>query len=193
MTDEPGWVEAAQRGDVAAFNHLVDAHQLVAYNLAYRTLRNSEDAADATQEAFLSAFRAIRSFHGTSFRAWLLRIVLNACFDARRRSMRRPSTSMDALVEEAGDVAWRDERAPDPEAAALSRETRTAIEAALAALPEDQRLAIVLVDIQGLDYQEAAQALACPIGTVRSRLARGRARVRDELLASGNLSVREGI
>ncbi len=190
---EESWISAAQRGDLDAFNRLVDRHQLVAYNVALRTLHNAEDAADATQDAFLSAFRAIASFRGSSFRAWLLRIVLNACYDARRRSMRRPTTSMDALVEEGGELPWGDERAPDPEAMSLSRETRTTIEAALGALPEDQRLTIILVDIQGLGYEEAAHALDCPIGTVRSRLARGRARMRDELLASGNLSVREGI
>jgi len=188
MTDDAQWIEAAQAGDADAFNVLVERHQAVAYNLAYRTLRNVDDAADATQEAFLSAFRAVRSFHGASFRAWLLRIVLNACYDARRRSGRRPASSMEALAEEVGELPWADERALDPEAAVLSRETCAAIERALAALPEDQRLAIVLVDIQGLAYEEAAGALDCPIGTVRSRLARGRARVRDDLLASGNLS-----
>lgn len=188
MTDEQAWIEAAQRGEVDAFNRLVERHQLAAYNLAYRTVRNVDDAADATQDAFLSAFRAIRSFHGTSFRSWLLRIVLNACYDARRRAARRPASSMDALAEEIGDLPWADERALDPESAALAAEIRVVIERALAALPEDQRLAIVLVDIQGLAYEEAAEALACPIGTVRSRLARGRARVRDELAASGNLS-----
>ena len=103
MTDDARWIEAARAGDVDAFNILVERHQVVAYNLAYRTLRNVDDAADATQEAFLSAFRAVRSFHGASFRAWLLRIVLNACYDARRRSSRRPASSMEALAEEIGE------------------------------------------------------------------------------------------
>ena len=191
--DEQRWVAAAQAGDVDAFNRLVDRHQLVAYNVALRTLRNAEDAADATQEAFLSAFRAVRSFRGASFRAWLLRIVLNACYDASRRSGRRPAVSMDALMEEVGELAWSDERTLDPVTAALTGETRAAIEAGLALLPEDQRLAIVLVDVQGLGYEEAAEVLDCPIGTIRSRLARGRARMRDELLRTGNLSVVEGI
>jgi RNA polymerase sigma-70 factor (ECF subfamily) len=187
VTDEPGWIASAQAGDVDAFNRLADRHQVAAYNLAYRTLRNKEDAADATQDAFISAFRAIGSFRGSSFRAWLLRIVLNACYDARRRSARRPTSSMEALAEQIGELPWADEHAPDPEAAVLSREARAAIERVMAQLPEDQRLAIVLVDMQGLAYEEAAEALQCPIGTVRSRLARGRARVRDELLAAGNL------
>jgi len=189
VIDEQAWIDAAQRGDVEAFNRLVERHQTVAYNLAYRTVHNVDDAADATQEAFLSAFRAIRSFHGSSFRAWLLRIVVNACYDARRHAARRPTSSTDALAAEMGELPWADERAPDPEHVALSAETRATIEVALATLPEDQRLAIVLVDMQQLSYEEAAEALACPIGTVRSRLARGRARMRDELLASGNLSV----
>src|SRR5207249_3434593 len=157
-----------------------------AFNVAVRTLRNPDDAADATQEAFLSAFRMVRTFRGTSFRAWLFRIVVNACYDARRHSSRRPASSMDALTEELGELPLADERAPDPERAILSNETRAAIEQGLGALPEDQRLAIVLVDVQGLSYDEAAEALACPIGTVRSRLARGRARLRDELIAAGD-------
>jgi len=185
VIDEQPWIEAAQRGDVQAFNNLVELHQTAAFNVAVRTLRNADDAADATQEAFLSAFRMIRTLRGTSFRAWLFRIVVNACYDARRHSSRRPTSSIDALAEELGELPLADERALDPERAILSNETRAAIERALAALPEEQRLAIVLVDVQGLSYDEAAEALACPIGTVRSRLARGRARLRDELIAAG--------
>lgn len=191
MEGEERWIAAAQEGDVGAFNQLVERHQSAAYNVAYRTLRNADDAADATQEAFLSAFRSIRSFRGGSFRAWLLRIVVNACYDVHRYARRRPATSMEAMLEERGDASphpartrgWGDPGAPDPEAAALSRETREAIEAAIALLPEDQRVAVVLVDIQGLSYEEAAEAMGSPVGTVRSRLARARARLRDELRA----------
>lgn len=155
---EDRWIAAAQAGDVSAFNQLVEQHQSAAYNVAYRTLRNVDDAADATQEAFLSAFRSIRSFRGGSFRAWLLRIVVNACYDVHRYARRRPATSMEAMLEERDDASshpaqtrgWADPGAPDPEAATLSRETREAIEAAIALLPEDQRVAVALVDIQGL-------------------------------------------
>ncbi len=188
LPDEQRWVRAAQTGDLQAFNQLVERYQTLAYNVAYRTLGHAEDAADATQDAFLSAFRAIGDFRGGSFRGWLLRIVVNACYDARRRGQRRPATSMDAIVEELGDAPWADERAPDPESVVLTHEVRVAIERALDRLPDDQRVALVLVDVQGLSYDEAAEAMECPVGTVRSRLARARARVRDLLVESGNFS-----
>jgi RNA polymerase sigma-70 factor (ECF subfamily) len=187
ILSEQRWIRAAQAGDVDAFNSLVDAYQDMAYTVALRTLGHAEDAADASQEAFISAYRSIGAFRGGSFRAWLIRIVVNACYDLRRYARRRPSASLDGLVEDIGEEPWVDERAQDPEASALSSETRAAIERALDALPEEQRLAIVLVDMQGLTYEEAAEALDCAVGTVRSRLARGRARARDELRAEGNL------
>jgi RNA polymerase sigma-70 factor (ECF subfamily) len=188
LLDEQRWVRAAQNGDLQAFNLLVERYQTLAYNVAYRTLGHPEDAADATQDAFLSAFRAIRDFRGGSFRGWLLRIVVNACYDARRRGRRRPATSMDAIVEELGDAPWADEHAADPEEVVLTRELREAIERALDRLPDDQRIALVLVDVQSLSYDEAAEAMECPIGTIRSRLARARARLRDLLDESGNSS-----
>jgi RNA polymerase sigma-70 factor (ECF subfamily) len=186
LIDEERWVRAAREGDVDAFNQLVERYETAAYNVALRAIGNAEDAADATQEAFLSAFRAMAEFRGGSFKAWLLRIVLNACHDISRRQRRRPATSMDALVEEVGEAPWADPAAPDPEAIVLSREARDAIEQALAELPAEQRIAIVLVDLQELSYEEAAEAMGCAVGTIRSRLARGRARVRDRLLATGN-------
>jgi len=185
--EDEAWVLAAQRGDAEAFDRLVDRYQVAAYGVAYRMLRNVEDAADAAQDGFLSAYRAIGTFRGGSFRAWLLRIVLNACYDLRRHAVRRPASSMDALVEDLGEAPWPDASAADPEATALSAETLAAVEGALAQLSEEQRAAVVLVDVQGLSYEEAAEAMACALGTVRSRLARGRARVRDLLIESGDL------
>jgi RNA polymerase sigma-70 factor (ECF subfamily) len=185
--EERRWVVASQRGDLAAFNCLVERHQGVAYATALRLLGNTEDAADVTQDAFLSAYRAIGSFRGGSFRAWLLRIVVNAGRDLQRRWQRRPAQSLDLLSGEDDVEPWADPRAEDPETAVLSGEARRSIEQALAELPEDQRLCIVLVDVQGLSYEEASLAMGCPVGTVRSRLSRARARVRDALLASGNL------
>jgi RNA polymerase sigma-70 factor (ECF subfamily) len=188
LLDEERWVRAARQGDVDAFNQLVERYETAAYNVALRAVGSAEDADDATQEAFYSAFRAMAEFRGGSFKAWLLRIVLNACHDLTRRQRRRPATSMDALVEAAGEAPWADPAAPDPEAVALSHETREAIERAIAELPDEQRIAIALVDLQELSYEEAAEAMGCVVGTIRSRLARGRARVRDRLLALGNLT-----
>lgn len=182
-------MEAARRGDVAAFNRLVDAYQSLAYNVAYRTLGQAETAADATQDAFLAAFRGIREFRGASFRAWLLRIVVNTCYDCLRRQRRRPADSLEALVEQehAGEPL---DPSPGPERTALQRETAALIQRLLDELPAEQRLAVVLCDVQGLSYEEAAEALAVPLGTVKSRLARGRAQLRDALAARGELPSR---
>ena len=186
--DEDIWIREARQGSIDAFNCLVERFQTLAYGVAFRYLGNANDAADVTQDAFFSAYRALTTFRGGSFSAWLLRIVVNACHDAHRRSSRRPTSSMDIIVEELGEAPWEDEQAPDPESEALSIEAREEIERALARLPDEQRLAIVLVDVEGLSYEEAAAAAGCAVCTIRSRLARGRSRVRDELLAAGMLS-----
>ena len=185
--DEERWLLAAREGDLDAFNCLVERYQAAAYTVALHTLRDPDQAADATQDAFISAYRAIGQQRGGSFRGWLMRIVVNACLDLRRREKRRPASSLEAVVEQIGEAPWADAASENPESIALSRETAEAIQAALAELPEEQRLAIVLVDVQGFSYEEAAQALGCAVGTVRSRLARGRLRVRDLLVQQGNL------
>jgi RNA polymerase sigma-70 factor (ECF subfamily) len=186
--DEARWLKAAREGDPVAFQRLIEVHEVSAFNVAFLTLRNRDEAADATQDALLSAYRGLAQFREGSFRAWLMRIVVNSCHDIRRRASRRPTTSLEAIVEEAGEAPWADPKAQDPESATMSKETQAAIHSALAALPEDQRMTIVLVDVQGFSYEEAAHALGCAVGTVRSRLARGRERARDLLQADGNLS-----
>jgi len=195
--DEAALIADARRGDVEAFNHLVLAHQSKAFNLAYRITGDGESAADATQEAFLSAYRSLRSYRGGSFRAWLLRIVTNACYDELRRRKRRPAESLDAVEEDSpsGDGV----RAEDvffstnegPEASAERAEVTRAIERCLNGLPDEFRTVVVLADILALDYAEVAGAMGSPIGTVRSRLARARARLRDCLEASRELSGRQ--
>jgi RNA polymerase sigma-70 factor (ECF subfamily) len=182
------WVVSAQRGDVAAFNCLVERYQSAAYTVALRLLANPEDAADVTQDAFLSAYRSMGSFRGGSFRAWLLRIVVNAGHDLQRRRQRRPAASSEVIVGEADVEPWADPHVSDPESARRSEEARGASEQALAALPDEQRMAVVLVDMEGLSYEEAAESMDCAIGTIRSRLARARARLRDALVSQGNLS-----
>jgi RNA polymerase sigma-70 factor (ECF subfamily) len=189
-------IARAQRGDVAAFNGLVERYQGLAYSVAYRTLGDSEAAADATQDAFLAAFNAIGGFRGDplkapqAFKAWLLRIVTNACFDIARRAQRRPATSLDRLLEERGEAATDQIVDPNrpPESEALRAELFEQIQDALLELPFDQRTAVVLSDLHGLSYDEIAAATSTSLGTVKSRIARGRAKLRDRLSARPELS-----
>ncbi len=184
---ELAWVEAARGGDVESFNSLVLRYQGLVYNLAYRTLSDAEDAADASQEAFFSAYRALASFRGGSFKSWLLRIVVNACYDALRRRQRRPTDSLEALLEQPSGEQVLPDPSAGPEPIALSAETAAAIQDGLARLSPDNRLAVVLCDVQGSSYEEAATVLDVPIGTVKSRLSRGRAQLRDFLASRGEL------
>jgi len=180
--DERSRVEAAQQGDLTAFNELILYYQNLAYNLAYQLLRDPASADDATQVAFISAYRALGQFRGGSFRAWLLRIVVNACYDELRRRKRRPTISWDDfqdLDEEANPHLADGGELPEEK---LQRaELRKMLENVLDCLPEDQRMVIFLVDRMGLSYNEAAETLRIRLGTVKSRLARARAKMRDLL------------
>jgi RNA polymerase sigma factor (sigma-70 family) len=191
---DEGTLEAAQRGDVVSFNALIEAYQRQVYNICYRTLGNAEDAADATQDAMLSAFRGIRSFNGSlaGLKSWLLRIAVNACYDQLRRRQRRPAESLDALsAPDADSPADRlADLEPTPEQQALGAETARHIQQAIDRLPSEQRLTVVLCDVQGLSYEEAAQAMSCELGTVKSRLSRARAQLRVLLIEKGELPAR---
>ncbi|MBF6589251.1 MAG: sigma-70 family RNA polymerase sigma factor [Ktedonobacterales bacterium] len=191
-------IARSQCGDRSAFNTLVERYQGVAYALALRMLGDAETAADVTQEAFFSAFRHLATFRGTSFRAWLLRIVSNGCFDIFRARGRQPTTSLEALLEantESGMGTLSDAHLPaalidaswDPERVALRLEVIEAIQAALLRLPPEQRLALILSDVQGLPYEEIARVMETPLGTVKSRIARARAQLRVVLLGGGEL------
>jgi RNA polymerase sigma-70 factor (ECF subfamily) len=185
-------VEAGQRGDVDAFNQLVRLYEGRLYNLCYRMLGDSESAADATQDAFLSAYRNLRSFRGGSFRSWLLRIATNTCYDVLRVRKRRPTISLDAALDSEDESAHFDPPDPGeaPDEAALRRELGVAIEHGLAQIPNDQRAVVILSDIQGLSYDEIATITGTNLGTVKSRLSRGRARLRDILKAGELLPLR---
>jgi RNA polymerase sigma-70 factor (ECF subfamily) len=182
--DEALLIKDARGGDLDAFNRLVIEYQSLAFNLAYRILADPAAAEDATQEAFISAYQALRRFRGDSFRGWLMRIVTNACYDELRRQKRKPATSLDQLTEARDDFLEDAEStisagAEKPEQEVVRSELRTAIERCLEGLSVEFRVVAVLVDIQGYDYQEAARAADTPIGTVKSRLARARAQLRD--------------
>lgn len=186
--DEKRLVEQARRGDTQAFNRLVLAYQDLAYNVAYRLMGEAEAAADATQDAFLSAYKALSGFRGGSFKAWLLRIVTNACYDQLRLKQRRPSTSLeDLLIEPDQEPSFLRDEGEGPEDFALRQELNQVIQKAILTLPLDQRTVLVLSDIQGLSYEEIAQVTQVSLGTVKSRLSRARARLRDQLLAQEEL------
>ena len=169
----------ARRGDLDAFNELVLEHQGIVYALCFRLMGQKQAAEDAAQEAFVSAWRAISGLRGEQFRPWLLRIASNACRDELRRRVRRPANSLE-LAQEAG-VPDPPDTEPTPEADLMQGELRQQIETALASLPAEQRIAVVLCDVDGLDYSEIAAAMRTSMGTVKSRIARGRARLRTLL------------
>ena len=195
--DEPAIIRSAQRGDVDAFNSLVITYQTQVYNVALRIMGDPPAAADATQEAFISAYKGLRNFRGGSFKSWLLRTVTNACYDALRYSRRRPATSLDALGEDpdgqaddstsAGFDEFVASDAESPAAAAERSELRQAIAEGLKQLPPDQRIAFVLSDVQGMSYEEVADTMQTSLGTVKSRLSRARAKLRDYLLTQTEL------
>lgn len=172
-------VNRSQNGELAAFNAIVERYQSRVYNLSARILGNATSAEDATQEAFISAYKAIGKFRGGSLRAWLLRIASNTCYDILRSSKRRPEQSLDLSMENPGfQVA---SGAASPEQQAITSELGSEIQRAIIALPEDQRMVLVMIDVQGASYDETAQAIGTSMGTVKSRLSRARGRMRDYL------------
>ena len=185
--EEKADITAAQNGDVRAFNRLLDGYQTLAYNIAYRILGDVDEAADACQEAFLSAFKNIRRFRGGVFKSWLMRIVTNACYDRLRYRRRRRTESLEDLAQNPDDDSYLCDPVPQPENHLLSRELEQTIMKGLQSLPEDQRTTLVLVDIHGFSYQEVAEITSAATGTVRSRLSRARAKLRDYLVACGEL------
>jgi RNA polymerase sigma factor (sigma-70 family) len=188
--DEGALIQAAKEGDLNSFNHLVLLYQDQVYNQAYRMMGEPGYAADATQEAFISAYRKLHSYRGGSFRAWLLRIVSNACYDELRRRQRRPTTSLEPMDdggEEIESPHWLADPGETPEDSLERSELGSAIQSCLDELPLDFRVVVVLVDVQGMDYSEAAQAVGKPVGTIKSRLARARTRLRDCLQGFGEL------
>jgi RNA polymerase sigma-70 factor (ECF subfamily) len=183
--DEGQLVQSSRKGDLGAFNTLVQIYQRQVYNLCLRMV-GSAAAEDAAQEAFITAYRRLSSFRGGSFRAWLLRIAANICCDELRRRRSRPAASLEAALE-AGSPADVPSPLANPEEEALRRELARHLQQGLATLPTEQRLAIILRDIHGLSYEELAEALGCSLGTVKSRIARGRARMRQYLMARREL------
>jgi RNA polymerase sigma-70 factor (ECF subfamily) len=180
--DESGLIKDALKGDLDAFNRLVLAYQDMLYYQAYRMMGEAQAAEDVTQEAFISAFKKLRQYRGGSFKSWLLRIVTNACYDELRRRKRRPTSPLEPLndyEEEIESPRWMTDPSESPEEAAERAELSRALQDCLDELPPDFRAVVVLVDVQGLDYSETAEAIGTPLGTIKSRLARARSRLRE--------------
>jgi len=186
--DETYLIQQAQQGDVGAYNTLVLHYQDAVYNVAYRIMGEPGAAADASQEAFISAYKALRRFRGGNFKSWLMRIVTNACYDELRRRKRRPQSSLDQIVESyESSPLLVSQSEPGPEESRQWTEVVEAISRCLDELPDDQRVATVLRDVEGYDYSEIAEIMASTLGTVKSRLSRARAKLRDCLQGMGEL------
>lgn len=177
-------------GDANAFETLVLEYEKNAYNIALRMTGNSEDAADMTQEAFIKAYNSLQSFRGDSkFSVWLYRIVSNVCLDFLRSKNRRPTVSL-SVEDDDGEDAQLDvaDESQSPELLLDRKLTRDSVRRGLDSLPPDYRQILLLREIQGLSYDEIAQALSLEVGTVKSRIFRARKRLCTFLIDDGNIS-----
>lgn len=184
MIYEPDNVDRARNGDLAAFNALVLEHQGLVYAVCLRQLGQPQAAEDAAQEAFISAWKNLASLRGP-FRPWLLRIAVNACTDEQRRRGRRPASSLEVAMDDG--VPEPPDSDPSPESATLSSEVQQRIDGAMKLLVPEQRIAVHLRDVEGLDYAEIASAMNTNVGTVKSRISRGRTELRRLLLQEPEL------
>ncbi|MCP4418484.1 MAG: sigma-70 family RNA polymerase sigma factor [Chloroflexi bacterium] len=178
--DEVKLIGQAQKGDVQAYNTLVLHFQQAVYNVAYRIMGEPQSAEDATQDAFISAYKSLNKFRGGNFKAWLLRITTNGCYDELRRRKRRPQSSLEGITDD-NDESFAFLRDPEigPEGRQQQMELIGAIEECLHNLPDDQRITAVLCDVEGYDYSEIASITDVSLGTVKSRMSRARSKLRD--------------
>lgn len=185
--DEEALIRQAMTGSLEAFNELVLVYQSRAHNLAYALLGDAALAEDATQEGFIKAFQNMGSFRGNSFRAWLLKIVTNAAYDILRRNHRHPTEPLFPVDEDGEELqtpAWIADPIASVQDIVEQKETSKHLYQMLDELPDVFRIVITLIDIDELDYTEAARILNVPLGTVKSRLARARLQMVEKLKAS---------
>lgn len=186
-SDEVMLTRSASDGDLEAFNQLVLRYQNMAYNHAYALLGDSSLAEDITQESFIKAFQAMNTFRGGYFRSWLLKIVTNCAYDILRQSRRHPTQPLfpqDEDREEIESPAWLIDTTSSVQYRVEENELSNDIYKTLDELPDVYRTVLMLIDINELDYREAAAALGVPIGTIKSRLARARRLMQIKLQAS---------
>jgi RNA polymerase sigma-70 factor, ECF subfamily len=188
-------IRQANQGSLDAYNQIVLAYQERIFNQAYRILGDTQAAEDAAQEAFLAAYIKLKTYRGGSFKAWLLRITSNLCFDYLRREKVRPTVALepvDEYGEEIESAAWLVDPGSSPQEAVERSDFWEDLQACLDRLNPEYRLALVLVDIQEMDYIEAAEAMGVSIGTLKSRLVRGRLKMRELLKRRGSSRVYAG-
>lgn len=178
-------IDRARSGDARAFEELARREERALYRHALRIVGTTSDAEDIVQDALFSAWRSIASFQGLSFRAWLFRIATNRALDQLRSRKRRPELPLDPPEDD--EVTWAEPVAPGPDLTQLvgDREALAAVETALEALPAEQRTALLLRDVEGFAYEEIAVITSVEIGTVKSRIHRGRLAVRNTLISRG--------
>jgi RNA polymerase sigma-70 factor, ECF subfamily len=182
----PDLLDRARRGDGRAFEELARGVERPLYRHVLRMLANEGDAEDVVQDALLSAWRSLSSFEGDSFRAWIFRIATNRALDRLRSRKRRPELPLDPPDDDEG-ATWAEPASTGPELVQIvaDREALRVVEEALALLPTEQRVALTLRDIEGFAYEEIATITVTEIGTVKSRIHRGRLAVRNALVARG--------
>ncbi len=165
LENEQSLIRAALRGNVSAFNQLVLHYQDGVYNLAYRIMADPAAAEDAAQETFIAAYQRLESYRGGNFRAWLLRIATNTCYDELRRRKRRPAEFLDDLPgAESDDGPPIAAEGQTPEQAAQQAELNRAIQSCIQSLQPDQRTILVMSDIENLNYAEIAEATGANLG-----------------------------
>ncbi len=180
--DELALIHEAQGGNLDAFNTLVLHYQDSIFNTALRILGDADMAADAVQETFVSAFNGLPVFRGGSFKAYLMRTVTNACYDEIRRRKRRPTTPLEPDTEDGEEMdspRWMADPALSPEQEFEADELEHALQHCLDDLPLEFKTVVVMADVQGMDYTEVSAAVRVPLGTIKSRLARARLRLRE--------------
>jgi len=180
--DEQALIKDALEGDLDAFNTLVLHYQDMVYNVAYRVIGEHDASSDATQEAFISAYQKLDQYRGGSFKSWLLRIVTNACYDELRRRQRQPVTPLKPELDDGETLEspfWIEDESPNPEEQTEEEELQEAIQHCINELDDKFRTVLVLVDVEGMDYESASEVVDSPLGTVKSRLARARDRVQE--------------
>ena len=177
-------IERCKRGDLAAFNELVSKYEKQVYNFAYRLTGNYDDASDVAQDAFLRVFSAIGSFRGdASFSTWLFRITTNVFLDERKKKKAHPHTSLDEHLElgESSVARQIEDPSPTPQEITEDAERAKLLQGAIDGLPEYQRAMVVLYHSQQKSYEEIAEIMDLPIGTVKSRLNRARLALKEKL------------